>query len=753
MSKRVRKYIRILWILFIFSFISLAGLVLMVKNDTFGWFGGLPGLEDLERPDPELSSELISSDGELLGKYFRHNRTPVKYHELSTELVNTLLVTEDIRFRDHSGIDLRGLVRAAAAFGNDGGASTITMQLAENLYRTNNENRGPIYRVPKVGKLITKIKEWIIAVQLERSYTKEEILAMYLNTIEFGSNSYGIQVAADTFFKKLPSQLNYQESAILVGSLNAPTRFNPVMNPENALAKRTEVLDNVRKYQLITQQVFDSLDTLPFGLKYSVSNQNVGPAPYFRKVAGNYLRAWCEENGYDLYADGLKIYTTIDSKMQAYAEEAVSEHMKYLQERFLKSLGNRKPWIDSKNREIKGFLKSAIKRTDAYRSLRRRYDGNQDSIEFHLNKPKKMRVFSWEGKVDTTFSSYDSLAYYKHFLKTGFMAMEPRTGHIKAWVGGIDHEYFKYDHVRQGKRQPGSTFKPFVYTSVIQNGYSPCQSAVDVANTYHLPNQDPPTWQPTNSGAPETGELMTIRQAMGRSVNTITAFAIMNWTSPKLVVDLAHKMGVRSELDVVPSICLGVSDVSLYEMVGAYGTFLNKGVHTVPFFISRIEDRNGNVIEEFFPDRTEAINEETAYIMLHMLKGTTEEEGGTALGLSRELRYNHDIGAKTGTTDNASDGWFMGITNDLVAGSWVGGDDRSIHFRNWAEGQGARTAMPIWDKFMLNIYRDSTLGYEGGPFEAPSVPIGVTLDCSQYLSIEENDSTPPTVSREEVMNF
>ncbi len=748
-SNRIRRILFLIWLLFILSFGGITTMVLMVKSDTFGWFGGLPSLEDLEKPDPDLSSELMSADGVLLGKYFRQNRTPVTYDELSPQLVNTLLVTEDIRFKDHSGIDLRGLMRAAITLGARGGGSTLSMQLAENLYRTNTENRGPIYKIPKIGFVITKIKEWIISVQLEKSYTKEEILAMYLNTIEFGSNSFGIKVAAKTFFNKLPSQLNYQESALLVGALNAPTAYSPILNPDRAKRKRTEVLFNVHKYDLITRDMYDSLKDSDFGLNYRVDNQNEGLAPYFRTVVGNFLRTWCAEHGYDLYDDGLKIYTTIDSRMQTYAEAAVKEHMAELQVKFNEQMGDRKPWMDEEGRELKGYLQSAIQRTDVYKSLVREFGKNSDSVEYYLRKPKAMTVFSYQGDVDTLFNSYDSLAYYKKFLRAGFMAMEPKSGHIKAWVGGIDHKYFKYDHVQYGKRQPGSTFKPFVYTAVIQNGYSPCQTAVDVVNTYHLPEQDPPTWQPTNSGVPATGEVMTLRQAMARSVNTITAFAIMNYVTPEIVVEMAHKMGIESDLAAVPSIALGVSDVSLFEMVGAYSTFVNRGVHTVPFYITKIEDKNGNVIQAFPTDRTEAINEATAYIMLHMLKGTTEEAGGTALGLTRELRVNHDIAAKTGTTQNSSDGWFMGMTKDLAAGAWSGGDDRSIHFRNWAMGQGARTAMPIWDKFMVKVYQDSTLNYEGGTFDRPNIPLGVELDCSLYGSAVEVDSTKAAVVTQE----
>ena len=729
---------------------GITSLVLMVKNDTFGWFGGMPSLIALERPDPDLSSELISADGVVLGKYFRQNRTPATYDELSSQLINTLLVTEDIRFKNHSGIDLKGLVRAALTLGSRGGGSTVSMQLAENLYRTNTENRGSLYKFRYLGYIITKVKEWIIAIQLEKSYTKEEILAMYLNTIEYGSNSFGIKVASKTFFNKLPAQLDYKESAVLVGSLNAPTAYNPVINPERALLKRTEVLYNLHKYDLIDRVAYDSLIIAPFGLNYQVANQNRGPAPYFRKVVGNFLRNWCKENGYDLYDDGLKVFTTIDSRMQAYAESAVKDHMASLQAKFDQHVGDRKPWIDEEWKEIKGFLKNAIKRSSAYKALVLKYEDNSDSIEYYLNKPKPMRVFSWEGDVDTVFSSYDSLGYYKKYLQAGFMAMEPNTGHIKAWVGGIDHKYFKYDHVRQGKRQPGSTFKPFVYTALIANGYSPCQTAVDVIQTYDLPEQDPPTWTPSNAGAAPTNDMMTIRQAMAKSVNTITAYFGMK-VKPETVREYAQRMGITSPIQAVPSISLGAGgDVSLFEMVGAYSTFVNKGVHTVPFYVSRIEDKNGNILQSFPTDRTEAINEETAFVMLHMLRGTSEEAGGTALGLSRKLRSKHEIGAKTGTTQNASDGWFMGVTKDLAAGAWSGGDDRSIHFRNWAMGQGARTAMPIWENFMLKVYADSTLGYQGGSFDRPGKPLQTVLDCSLYEGTNLADSLRQEITEDDI---
>ncbi|MEQ9468825.1 MAG: transglycosylase domain-containing protein [Ekhidna sp.] len=744
MKQKLIKYIlRALWIFFILGLIGIPSIFLMVKNDAFGWFGGLPSLQALERPDPDLSSELISADGVSLGKYFRKNRTPVTYEELSPELVNTLLVTEDIRFKNHSGIDLRALVRAVVGkltLSFQGGGSTLTMQLAENLYSTNSDKKGSLYKYPSIGQLVTKVKEWIIAVQLEKSYTKEEILAMYLNTIEYGSNSYGIKVAAQTFFNKLPSQLDYQESASLVGSINKPTAYNPVFNPERAKRKRTEVLWNVHKYGLIDRELYDSLNNRELELNYLIESQNEGLATYFRTVAKNYLVSWAIENGYDLFEDGLKIYTTIDSRMQQYAEEAVAEHMDTLQQVFGEHWKGENPWIDDDNNEIPEFLDNAMKRTDAYRNLKAQFGENSDSIEFYLNQKKSMTVFSWEGEIDTVFSSYDSLNYYKRFLQAGFMSMDPRTGYIKAWVGGINHKYFKFDHVKQGRRQPGSTFKPIVYTAAIDNGYSPCFPVVDAPVSFSLPGQDPPTWVPQNSNGKFTGEVMTIREAMARSVNSITAF-MMNRIGPSTVVDYAKRLGVESPLDAVPSLCLGAGgDVSIYEMVGAYSTFVNKGTFIKPFFIARIEDKNGNVIQQFVPDEQEAINEETAYLMLHMLKGVVEL--GTGRSLDYSLKVDNEIGAKTGTTQNASDGWFIGVTKDLVSGAWVGGDDRSIRFREWYLGQGGRTALPIWERYMEKIYADETLGYEKGFFEKPTKPIRTVIDCELY---EENSNPSDTV--------
>ena len=722
-----------------------------VNYNPYNLFGGMPSLQDLEKPESDLASELYSGDNLLLGKYFRYNRSPIEFNDLSDELVTTLLVTEDIRFYDHSGIDFKGLVRATygvskniltfGGSGLEGGGSTITQQLAKNLFKIRREKKGKLSSVPFLGLVISKVKEWIVAIKLEEFYTKKEILAMYLNTAEYGSNSYGIKVASKTYFDKLPSELNYNESSIIVGLLNKPTKYNPYFNPENALDKRAEIFYNLFKYEVISRKYYDSIRTSELNLSYKVENQNVGQATYFRTVVRNYLINWARENGYDLFSDGLKIYTTIDSRMQEIAENAVKNQMNRLQKIFNDHWDGKNPWIDEKGFEIKDFLKNTIKRTRYYKSLLKENENDTVKVFELLNRKKNMKVFSWDGEIDTVFSIMDSLKYYKNFLQAGFISIEPKTGFIRAWVGGINHKYFKYDHVKQGRRQPGSTFKPIVYAAAIDNGYSPCYPVVDAPVVFELPGQDPPYWRPDNHNSKWTGETMTLRKAMAKSVNSITAFMTKK-LSPNTVVNYAKKLGIQSRLDPVPAVCLGAGgDVSLFDLVGAYSTFINKGIWTEPFFISRIEDKYGNLIQEFIPTKQEALSEETAFLMLHMLKGSKEEEGGTARGLNPELTSDNDVGAKTGTTQNASDGWFIGVTHNLVSGAWVGGDDRSIHFRDWVYGQGARTAMPIWQEYMLNIYDNVELKIEKGRFDKPTNQINVEIDCSVYNGENEKDSS------------
>lgn len=739
------KVIKYIWIAFLCCMLGFPLYIVTVKINLFGAFGGMPDIKEVENPENDLSSEIISADGVSLGRYFRFNRSQVHYNELSEDLVNTLLISEDHRFYNHSGLDFEAFLRVfkgILTLNPEGGGSTITQQLAKNLY-TRNPDKSLDGWVAKLGKyprrFVEKTKEWIIAVDLERNFTKEEIIAMYLNTVEFSSNSYGIKVAAETYFDKEPDSLNLQESAVLVGMLQNPSKYNPKRWPDRAIKKRNTVLDKIyrHKYKIKTKEQYDSVIALPLDLKFNIQNQNEGLATYFRTVLSNYLMGYCKERGIDLWNSGLKIYTTIDSRMQRYAEEAVAEHMKDLQSKFFVewTKRNRNPWSDENGAEVRDFLSKKIRQTEAYKIYAEKYGEKSDSLKIMLRLKKPMTIFTWDGEKDTLFSSYDSLNYYKRFLQTGLVSMDPNSGHIKAWVGGFNYKYFKFDHVQQGKRQPGSTFKPFVYGLAMESGYSPCQMMKDVAPQFAVPGG---TWSPKNSeGDYGSGKMMTLRQAMARSVNSITA-QIMKALDPENVVEFAHRVGVESKLEAVPSLCLGTVDVSLYEMVGAYSTFVNGGINTQPFFITRIEDKNGNVIENFVPKTKQAINEQTAYKMVYMLQGGVEEQGGTSAGLNRELRMDNEIGGKTGTTNDASDGWYMGVTHDLVTGVWVGGDERAIRFPSWDFGQGARSARPIWEKYMLKVYADPATGVVKGQFRRPTSGLDITLDCNKYKELPDS---------------
>jgi penicillin-binding protein 1A len=732
-----------LWVMFFGFVIGLPLYIYTVSINFLGLYGGMPGFSSLENPENDLSSELYSSDGVQLGKYYRKNRVNATYEELSPNLVKALVAIEDVRFEGHSGIDPESMGRVAfgvvkyAVTGNksnlEGGGSTLSQQLAKNLFSLRSDERyeGKLYGISRnIDMLFNKTKEWITAVRLERSYTKKEILAMYLNTVEFGSNSYGIKTASQTFYGKNPNELDVQEAATLAGIVQAPSRLSPIYHPDAATLKRNTVILKMAEHDYISQATADSLVQQPLALKYSVESHNQGVAPYFRSVIKDFLTSWAREHGYDIYEDGLKIYTTIDSRLQKYAEQAVSGHMVKLQNKFEKEWAGRHPWVDESNREIKGFIEQEAQKSEHYRKLVRKWGKGADSVDIVMKAKRPMRIFSYKGEIDTLMSPLDSVRYYKRFLHTGFMAMDPYSGAIRAWVGGIDFKHFKFDHVMQGKRQPGSTFKPFVYATAIENGYSPCYTIYDVPRSYPT-GGDPPSWSPSNSDGKFTNQPLSLREAMAQSINSVTA-DIMYKMKPENVISLARRMGIKSDLEPVLALALGTSDVSVYEMVGAYSTFVNKGVYTQPFFITRIEDKNGNVLFQPQPKTVEALNEETAYLMVHMLKGGTELGGGTALGLSRELRHNIEIGAKTGTTQNASDGWFMGITPELVAGAWVGGDNRSIRFRSWLSGQGARTAMPIWEDFMLKAYNDPELDIDKTSFEAPREPLSIEINCARY---------------------
>lgn len=747
-SSIASKVISFTWKTFFLGLFVILGYLFSVEYNVLYLFGSSPSLDRLENPRSDQASELYTADGKLIGKYFRENRSPVTYQELSPELVQALLATEDIRFYEHAGIDPEAIVSAVyGSFqGEARGASTITQQLAKNLYKTRtDDSKGVLGHIPGLSIVISKTKEWLTAIKLEQRYTKEEILTMYLNTVDFGSNSFGIKVASKTFFNTTPEKLKTEQAAVLVGLLKAPTYYSPRFNPENSTRRRNVVMGQMVKYGYLDKAEADSLIQLPLVLDYSVENHYDGPATYFRGAVADYLQEWCKENGYDLYRDGLKIYTTIDSRMQAHAEAAMEEQMRKLQRRFYSHWEGKKPWVDEKNREIPGFIEETIKRTAYYRRLKQKYGDDMAAINKELNRPREMKVFTWENdslEKTVTMSPLDSLAYYKHFLHGGMMTMDPFTGHIKAWVGGINYKYFKYDHVKQARRQPGSTFKPFVYVAAIDNGYSPCDKIVDQRITInYVEKGEKKSWSPTNADWQYTGAPMTLRRGMGKSVNSVTAqlTELIGWET---VVKYAHKLGIKSPLQSVPSIGLGPSDVSVFEMVGAYSTFPNYGFHTEPMFITRIEDHDGNLVHQFTPIQKKVLSEETAFLMMHMLKGGIEEPGGTSQALwEYDLWKGNEIGGKTGTSSNHSDGWFMGVTKDLVTGVWVGGEDRSIHFRTSQLGEGSKTALPIYGLYMERIYQDEELGYTMGRFPKPTVKISKKYNCTTVLPKAQPDST------------
>lgn len=708
------KILKWIWITF---FSGIAAFVLLILMVSWGWFGELPPLEELENPKTYLASEVYAEDGVVIGKYYLQNRSNIAYNEISPNLINALIATEDVRFHNHSGIDFRRFTSAVLFLGTRGGASTITQQLAKNLF--------PRRRFDNIFyKAITKLREWITAVRIEERYTKEEIITMYFNTVEFGGNSFGISSAAKTFFGKPAKDLNEVEAAMLVGMLKAPTKYSPVKNPADALTRRNTVLNQMRKYDFITREGYDTLKKKAIELKYSEESHNEGLAPYFREHLRVELLTWCEENGYNLYKDGLKIYTTINSKLQNLAEESVKAHTKMMQAKFYEHWKGRDPWG-----QFKELITAGMKRSDRYRLMKQAGASEADILKA-FNTKVKMKVFSYtRGEVDTFMSPMDSIKYYKYFLQAGLMSMDPTTGHIKAWVGGINHKYFQYDHVNiKAKRQVGSTFKPIVYTLAIDNGFSPC---------YKVPNQrvvfeDYENYSPDNADDKYNDPEMTLFKGLQLSINNIVMQVMkkLGPSAPNSVIELARKMGIQSDLPPYPSIALGVADISVYEMVGAFSTYANKGVWTEPVYLTRIEDKNGNVIREIVPKRVEAMSEQTAYIMEKML------ERVTAYGTAAKVRYLYQVpgavGGKTGTTQNYSDGWFIGITPHLATGIWTGFEDRAIHFRSMSLGSGSAMAMPIFGTFMKNALSDTTTVRVEPFFKSPSQPLSVEINCDSY---------------------
>lgn len=720
---------------------------LIMSLTAFGFFGELPTFSQLENPENNWATEIVSSDSVVLGKYFYENRSLVKKKQIPVHFINALLATEDIRYREHSGIDFRALVRAAIGVffsSNSGGASTITQQLSKMLFT----------KKPASGfdRLKQKLKEWIISAQLERRYTKDEILVMYLNRFDWVNNAVGIKSASKVYFNKEVDSLSINESAMLVGMLKNPSLFNPNRRIEITEKRRNIVLSQMRKYDFISDSVYNQLLPQPIKLDFKKESHTQGLAPYFREFLRNKMKSWCKENyksdgeNYNLYTDGLKIYTTIDSRLQRFAEEATVVHMSSLQKDFYKHWDGQPnaPFPeDFEPEQIELLLSQSMKRSDRYKRLKS-YGVDKDKIKEIFNKKVPMSLFSWNGRIDTTLSPMDSLLYSKYFIHSGMMSMEPGSGHVKAYVGGINYENFQYDHVTQGKRQVGSTFKPFLYSLAIQEGYSPCYEVPNVPVVFDKYKwRLEKDWVPKNSGGEDLeGLTLTLKYGLANSINTITAY-IMKQFGPHAVVDLARKIGIQSKILAVPSLCLGTFDLSVYEMVGAYSTFANKGVWVEPIFINRIEDKNGVILEDFTPKSVEAMSEKTADIMVRLLQGvvdgvyspTAKKRTGTGIRLRYKYGFKNEIGGKTGTTQNQSDGWFMGITPNLVTGVWAGCEDRSVHFRDIQNGQGANMALPIFAEYMQRVYSDTSVSKVFPEKFDISRTIDLSLECDESNTI------------------
>ena len=743
-----KKTIIIIWLIILSPFLTIFSLVNLAS---FEFFGPLPTFDQLENPSSNLATEIISVDSVVIGKYFFENRTSSSKEDIPENFIDALIATEDIRFRSHSGIDVKSLARAiiGAFFGDGqtGGASTITQQLSKMLF-----TKTPASGIERIKQ---KLKEWVISAKLERRYTKDEILLMYLNRFDWVNNAVGIKSAARVYFNKKTRNLNVQESAMLVGMLKNPSLFNPNRRLELTKKRRDVVLSQMRKYSFIADTLYDSLVKTPIILDFKKASHNEGLAPYFREYLREKMKKWCstkikpDGSRYNLYTDGLKIYTTIDSRLQKFAEESVETHISSLQKDFYKhwkGYTNAPFPKDFEQEQIDAIVDQSMKRSVRYKRLKSQ-GKTLNEIRKIFDKKTKMKLFSWQGKIDTILSPRDSLIYSKFFLHSGLMSMEPSTGFVKAYVGGINYENFQYDHVTSGKRQVGSTFKPFLYSLAIQEGYSPCYQVPNVPVVFDKYKwRLEKDWSPRNSGGEDLeGLTLTLKYGLANSINTVTAY-IMKQFGPHAVVDLARKIGIKSKILAVPSLCLGTFDLSVYEMVGAYSTFSNKGVWVEPIFVTKIEDKNGVLLEKFIPESNEAMSEKTADVMVRLLQGvvdgvyspTANKKSGTGVRLRFKYGFTNEIGGKTGTTQNHSDGWFMGITPNLVTGVWTGCEDRSVHFRDITTGQGANMALPIFAEYMQRVYADTiNTGIHPIPFNI-SRSIDVKLDCDDSLdSIEE----------------
>ena len=738
-ANKSSKYIRLTWLIVWLPFLVLFFIISFISLE---FFIDLPSVKELQNPKSNLATVIYSSDLKTLGKYYAENRVSVKYYELDQDLINALIATEDARFTEHSGVDLRALGRAffGALTGksSSGGGSTLSQQLAKMMF--------PRQKLSKPKMILQKLKEWIIAARLEKNYTKEEILALYLNKFDFLNQAVGVKSAAQIYFNRNQDSLEIQQAAMLIGMAKNPSLFNPIKKADTTLHRRNVVMMQMVINGFLTKEKYDSLKKLPLGLIFHPEDHNDGLAPYFREYLREYsLKTWCANHinpetnkPYNIYRDGLRIYTTIDSRMQKHAEEAVFEHMSDLQKMFSKECKTKKnapfAWNVTKE-QIENIMMSSMKRSDRYRSLKN--SGlSKEQIVIEFKKTVSMSVYSLRGDIDTVMSPWDSIRYYKSFLHTGFVAIEPTTGFVKAWVGGVNHKHFKFDHVKVGRRQVGSTFKPFVYALAIQEGYSPCHQVPNVRTCIEIPGQ--PAWCPDNSdGNKGTGKMVTLRYALAGSINYVTAW-VMKQFGPDAVINLVRRLGITAPIDAVPSIALGTPDISVFEMVAANATFANKGTYIKPTFITRIEDKNGKVLEEFFSSTDEVFSEEKAYAMIQLMRGVVDRGTGTRLRSRFNLR--NEVAGKTGTTQNNADGWFMGLTPNLVAGCWVGGEERSVHFNSTNEGQGASMALPIWGKFFQKVYADASLKINKNGFVKPDNMGDIELDCSVYDAQTEKET-------------
>ncbi|MCK4561520.1 MAG: transglycosylase domain-containing protein [Flavobacteriaceae bacterium] len=755
------KYTKWIWRIFLGA---IASVFLIFFLTSIGLFGSLPTFEELENPENNLATEVISIDGVTLGKYYRENRTPVKFTDLPDNLIEALVATEDERFYEHSGIDMKGTARAIVKLGKDGGASTITQQLSKMLFTK--RASGNIFK-----RLAQKVKEWIISTRLERQYTKNEIITMYLNKYDFGHNAVGIRSAARIHFGKEPIDLAIEESAMLIGMLINSSFYNPMRRLEMVQQRRNVVLKQMTRNEFITENVKDSLQKLPLKLDINLEGHSDGTATYFREYLRSFMKKWIKKNpkpngeSYNIYRDGLKIYVTLDSRLQKYAEEAMSEHMSNLQGIFFKQQKRNKtaPFYDLDNKQIKRTMRSAMKRSDRWRRMKKSGKSEKEILASFQEK-REMKIFSWKGDIDTIMTPYDSIRYTKYILQSGLLSTDPQTGHVKAWVGGINYKHFQYDHVKQGKRQVGSTFKPFVYaTAINQLGLSPCD---EYPNTpYTIPKGKyglQEDWTPRNSGGEKDyGGMKTLKNALANSVNVITA-NLIDQTTPQNVVRLAKSLGIESDIPEVPSIALGTIDLSLYEMLGALNTFANKGMFVKPMMILRVEDKNGTVLETFTPKTKEVLGEDIAYTMINLMEGVTIAGSGVRLRTpggkypdnvttGYPYLFKNPIAGKTGTTQNQSDGWFMGLVPNLSTGVWVGAEDRAVHFTDLGRGQGASMALPIWALYMQRAYADKDLDISTDEFEKPK-NLSIKIDCNN-ISKEDGDKEIKTPDPTDEIDF